>query len=265
MATKSTGFHFLWKIIALVLIVYFGICLLLFVAQRKMIYMPSRARSALPDGFEPWLAKNDAGVPEIWGFKRVTGSTNCLFFFHGNGGNASGWSHAVAEFPGDIFVLEYPGYGERAGSPTERSIKSAALRGFQAEHERYAKVVLSGQSLGTAVTETIFTRHAQRLHSLVLITPFLSLAEVAGFHYSWVPTRFLVRDRLQLFDAYLKFPGKSLVITAAEDEVIPRGHSLKYHSAASENRRFIELSESHNTIDLDGTFWERVLNGEIWK
>src|SRR5688572_12682766 len=106
MAIKNTGFHSLWKVIALVLIGYIGICLLLFVAQRKMIYMPSRARAALPEGFEPWLATNAAGVPELWGFKRATGSTDCLFFFHGNGGNASGWSHAVAEFPGDIFVLE---------------------------------------------------------------------------------------------------------------------------------------------------------------
>lgn len=265
MATKTTGFHFLWKIIALVLLVYLGICVLLFVAQRKMIYMPSRARAVLPVGFEPWLAKNAAGVPELWGFKRVTGSTNCLFFFHGNGGNASGWSHAVTEFPGDIFVLEYPGYGERPGAPTERSIKAAALAGFEAEQARYEKVVLCGQSLGTGVTEAIFTKHPQRLHALVLITPFLSLAEVAGYHYSWVPTKFLVRDRLHLFDAFMKFPGKSLVVTAAEDEVIPRAHSLRYHSATNENRRIIELPASHNTIDLDQGFWESILDGRNWK
>lgn len=265
MAIKNTAFHSLWKVIALVLIGYMGVCLLLFVAQRKIIYMPSRARAALPEGFEPWLATNAAGIPEIWGFKRVTGSADSLFFFHGNGGNASGWSHAVAEFPGDVFVLEYPGYGERQGSPTEQSIKAAALRGLEAEHERYARVVLCGQSLGTGVTEAIFTKYPQRLHALVLVTPFLSLAEVAGFHYSWVPTRFLVRDRLRLFDSYLRYPGKSLVVTAADDEVIPRTHSLKYHSATNENRKILELPESHNTIDLDRRFWNGILNGEIWK
>src|SRR5688500_19074800 len=67
----------------------------------------------------------------------VCSSDLCLFFFHGNGGNASGWAHAVEEFPGDIFVLEYPGYGQRPGSPTERSIKEAALKGFEAEAGRY--------------------------------------------------------------------------------------------------------------------------------
>src|SRR5688572_11070828 len=156
--TKS----FLPKILLLVVLAYLAICLLLFFAQRKLIYMPSRGNAALPAGFEPWLITNATGVTEFSGFKRIasaTTSTNCLFFFHGNGGNASGWSHAVEEFPGDIFVLEYPGYGQRPGSPTERSIKEAALKGFEAEAGRYANIVLAGQSLGGGVTEAIFTKH----------------------------------------------------------------------------------------------------------
>src|SRR5687767_8763178 len=183
--TKS----FLPKILLLAVLAYLGICVLLFFAQRKLIYMPSRGNAVLPAGFEPWLI-TDPRTREFTGFKRVaqtSPSTNCLFFFHGNGGNASGWSHAVEEFPGDIFVLEYPGYGERPGAPTESSIKSAALRAFEAELGRahgYSKIILCGQSLGSGVTETIFTRHAEKLHALVLITPFLSPAEVASTHYS---------------------------------------------------------------------------------
>ena len=279
--TKS----FLPKILLLIVLAYLGICLLLFFAQRKLIYLPTRANAMLPAGFEPWLITNSSGATEFTGFKRIfvsattsnsstnAPSTNCLFFFHGNGGNASGWSHAVEEFPGDIFVLEYPGYGERPGSPTEHSIKSAALRAFEAEltnptsnvTNRYSKIILCGQSLGTGVTEAIFTKHADKLHALVLVTPFLSLADVAGAHYSWIPTRFLVRDRLQLYGAFMKFPGKSLVVTAVDDEVIPRSHSLRYHAATNAHRAILELRASHNTITLDQSFWENVLAGTVWK
>jgi uncharacterized protein len=280
--TKS----FLPKILLLAALAYLGICLLLFFAQRKLIYLPSRANAMLPADFEPWLITNSSGATEFTGFKRISNSTstantsnsstapstNCLFFFHGNGGNASGWSHAVEEFPGDIFVLEYPGYGERPGSPTEHSIKSAALRAFEAElansanvTNRYSKIILCGQSLGTGVTEAIFTKHASKLHALVLITPFLSLADVAGAHYSWIPTRFLLRDRLQLYEAFLEFPGKSLVVTAADDEVIPRSHSLRYHAATNANRTILELPASHNTITLDRPFWENILASTAWK
>jgi len=267
---RSSSVQFVWKALVLVVIAYLGICLLLYFAQRKLIYLPSRTNGILPVGFEPWFGTNTFGEQEFRGFKRVLSplSTNCLFFFHGNGGNASGWSHAVEDFPGDIFVLEYPGYGERPGSPSESSIKSAALRAFEDEisnrHHAYSQVVLCGQSLGTGVTEAIFTKHPARLHALVLITPFLSLAEVASTHYSWIPTRLLVRDRLQLYEAFIKFPGKSLVVTASDDEVIPRSHSLRYHAATNENRAILEFPASHNTISLDRSFWEQVLSGKAW-
>lgn len=268
--SRNTGFQFFWKVAALILLAYLAICVLLFFAQRKLIYLPSHTNSILPADFEPWLGTNSSGATEFWGFKRTSGSggTNALFFFHGNGGNASGWSHAVEEFPGDIFVLEYPGYGERPGSPTELSIKAAALRAFEAETataNRYSKIILCGQSLGTGVTEAIFTKHPERLHALVLITPFLSLAEVASTHYSWIPTRLLLHDKLQLYEAFMEFPGRSLVVTAADDKVIPRSHSLRYHAATNANRAIIEFPASHNTIDLDRGFWERVLSGDAWE
>src|SRR5687768_11052806 len=156
--SKNPAVHFLSKVVILVLAAYIALCLLLFIVQRRMIYLPSRANAVLPAGFEPWLTTNASGATEFCGFKRLSPpatspSANALFFFHGNGGNASSWSHAVTEFPGDIFVLEYPGYGQRPGAPTERSLKSAALRAFEAEHHRYSKIILSGQSLGTGVTE----------------------------------------------------------------------------------------------------------------
>jgi len=269
---RNPTLHLFWKVVALIVIVYATICLLLFLAQRKLIYLPSRTNSILPADFEPWLGASSGGAREFWGFKRISASpatTNCLFFFHGNGGNASGWAHAVEEFPGDIFVLEYPGYGERAGSPAEQTIKSAALRAFEAElinpQRRYSQVVLCGQSLGTGVTEAIFTKHDDKLNAVVLITPFLSLAEVAGAHYSWIPTRFLLRDRLQLYEAFMEFPGKSLVVTATDDEVIPRSHSLRYHAATNAQRAILEVPASHNTITLDHEFWESVLTGTAWK
>ena len=268
------------KLLLLPLIAYTFICLLVFLTQRKLIYMPSRVNAQLPGDFEQWEGATNSGAPEFWGFKRVatnsassSGSnqrfTTCLFFLHGNGGNASGWAHAVEDFPGDIFVLEYPGYGERPGTPTEKSIKSAALRAFEGElaksNQSYDRIVLCGQSLGAGVTEAIFSRHPEKLHALVLITPFLSLAEVASTHYWWLPTRLMLRDKLRLHEDFLRFPGKSVIITASDDEVIPRSHGQRYHAAKNENRAVIEFHASHNTVNLDRAFWENVLTGEAWK
>src|SRR5688572_18189717 len=147
---------FWWKLLLYAAVAWIVLCGAGCFAQRRMLYFPSRQQNPLPAGFEAWPSPDGK---ETWGYRRLAGKRECLFFFHGNGGNASGWAHAVEEFPGDIFVLEYPGYGQRPGSPTERSIKEAALKGFEAEAGRYANIVLAGQSLGGGVTEAIFTKH----------------------------------------------------------------------------------------------------------
>jgi len=58
-------------------------------------------------------------------------------------------------------------------------LKQAALKGFEAEHGRYDKVIVAGQSLGSAVTQAIFSKYPERINRLVLVTPFTSIADVA--------------------------------------------------------------------------------------
>lgn len=166
----------------------------------------------------------------------------------------------MAEFPGDVFVLEYPGYGGRPGAPSERAIKVAALEMFEAEHKRYETVVLCGQSLGAAVTEAIFTRFPAEIHLLVLVAPFLSITEMARDQFRWFPTRFLLRDTMELFTRWMEFPGRSVVVIAETDEIVPRRHSLRFIAAKSATRRIIEIpAVTHNTIDLDRELWEQIM------
>jgi pimeloyl-ACP methyl ester carboxylesterase len=247
-----------WRWLLICAAAYVGICVLLFVAQGRFIYLPSKARVELPPGFDEYRSSTGG----IAGFRRVANHSECLFFFHGNGGNASAWAHAVAAFPGDIFVLEYPGYGDRGGTPTERSIKAAARELFEAEHSRYETIIVCGQSLGAAVSEAIFSQHPDKIDTLMLVTPFLSVAELARAHFAWIPTRWILRDKLELHDAWLMFPGKSVVVLAERDEIIPREQSLRFAAARDPRRKIIEMpGASHNTIDLDADFWEEILRG----
>ena len=245
------------KILLLIAAGYAGICFLLYFAQRRMMYLPSRASAELPAGFVEWRSPGGA---EFWGFRRSSGAEACLFFFHGNGGNASGWSHAVAEFPGDIFVLEYPGYGARAGVPSERSIKAAAVEAFEAEHTAYKQVIVAGQSLGSGVTEAIFSKYPSAISRLVLITPFTSIADVARDHFPWVPTSLMLRDRYEFYDAWRKFPGRTCIVIAGRDEIIPVRHGRKYLEAEGDLCEVVTLAgDSHNSVLLDAEFWRKAM------
>jgi pimeloyl-ACP methyl ester carboxylesterase len=245
------------RLAGLVVVAYVVLCILVYLAQRRLIYLPSRAAVPLPAGFEAWLAPADG---ERWGYQRVAGSKQCLVFFHGNGGNASGWAHAVEQFPGDVFVLEYPGYGGRPGSPTEHTIKEAARTGFAAVEDRYETIVVAGQSLGGAVTEAIFARWPERIHRLVLIAPFTSLSAMARRQFPFLPTRWLLRDKMELFEPWQKFAGRTTVVIAGRDEIIPRALALRYMQGTNGRVTVVEQPEAtHNSIDLDREFWRKTL------
>jgi pimeloyl-ACP methyl ester carboxylesterase len=80
------------------------------------------------------------------------------------------------------------------------------------------RVVIEGQSLGTAVAAELAAR--RRVRKLVLISPFTSVTDLVGRFFPF-PARYLVRDR---FDTRAIAPGiriPVLIIHGSDDEVVP--------------------------------------------
>jgi pimeloyl-ACP methyl ester carboxylesterase len=237
--------------------IYAVVCVLMYLAQRRLIYYPSAERFALPEGFEAWTA---GGSGEVQGYRRLGKSDACLFFLHGNAGNARGWAHAVTDFPGDVFVLEYPGYGQRPGRPSEASLKAAALAAFEAQALHHRTVILCGQSLGCGVAPAILERHSARVAALVLITPFTSLADVAAAKFPFLPTSLLVKDRFPLFEAWRAYAGPSFVLVAGDDEVVPAKVSARYLEAQTASHRVTVIPRArHNDPEASADFWRKVI------
>ena len=107
---------------------YVGACVVLYLRQGKLIYMGDRkARGDLPPHFTRW---EDEG--EFLGYKREREQPDALVFMHGSAYSAREWTRATEHFPGDTYVVEYPGYGEKQGTPSALSVRQAGLRGFDA-------------------------------------------------------------------------------------------------------------------------------------
>ena len=244
------------KYLCLALGTYLGLCVFLYVVQRKMIYIPSRARDyALPAGFVDWRAPSGL----LLGYKRVARGPNCLFFLHGNAGNARSWAAATTAFPGDVFVLEYPGYGEREGAPSEASLKEAALEAFD-QLPAGARLTVCGESLGTGVAEVLMRQRADKISLLVLITPFTSLQDMARAQMPFIPTGLLLKDRMPLYDPWLAYAGRSWVVLAERDEVIPPAQSKKYADHAGPHRQVMVMPmATHNELSLAKEHWEKLL------
>ena len=248
---KKRMLHYFWMGAG----IYVAFCLLLYLGQRKMIYLPSPQCYDLPDGFKEWTAADG----HLLGYHRSAHHTNALFFLHGNAGNARGWAQATVAFPGDVFVVEYPGYGDRTGAPSEASLKGAALEAF--DHlPAYTRIVVCGQSLGTGVAEVLMRQRAGKIHLLLLITPFVSLYDMARAQMPFIPTGLLLKDRMPVYDAWLEYPGRSWVLLAEHDEVIPQAQSQRFIDRAGPERRVTVVpNTTHNEFRLERSEWDKFL------
>ena len=99
-------------------------------------------------------------------FRRRAPATGSVLIVHGNAGCALGRDyiaqpiHDAADV--EVFVLEYPGYGARAGSPSKTSLLAAAEEAFQLLPSGSPKYVVS-ESIGAGVACELARNHPARI------------------------------------------------------------------------------------------------------
>lgn len=214
--------------IALVSLVLAAVLLTLL--QRNLLYYPDHAsEAALREranqwGLRPW----ESGGKRI-GWRSDGGDPSHAFLvFHGNAGNAADRGYFLeplrTAFPGaSVFILEYPGYGQREGRPSEKAfVRSGtdALRALAKERPE-SNLFLVGESIGTGVATQVAAQQVELLSGLLLITPFDSMVNVAAIHYPWLPTHLLLRDRFDSTRALRDIRLPVFLLVAGRDGVIP--------------------------------------------
>ena len=212
---------------------YLGACGVLYLRQRKLVYMGKPGPGGdLPSQFTRWEDKG-----EFLGYKREQERPHALVFLHGSAHTAREWTPVTQHFPGDVYVVEYPGYGEKEGTPSELSLRQAALRGFDIVPPHPGTTLLCGQSLGTGVAAAILEARASKVHGVVLITPFTSLKAVAKWQYPLFPVGWLLKDRFEVLPAWERFTGAGWALFAGKDEVIPAGTAEQFQKSAGPNKQ----------------------------
>ena len=95
----------------------------------------------------------------------------------------------------------------------------------------------------------------------MLLTPFTSLGDVAQATYPIFPVRWLLRDKYPLFDAWRSYPGRSCVLVAGRDEIIPRRFSETFLKEQSPERQGVLMPDAdHNSMGLGPRRWRELLS-----
>jgi len=178
----------------------------------------------------------------------LSGPVPAAIVFHGNAELATDLIAPFAELRrlgvAALFV-EYPGFGGRAGRPSERSIMAAATAAYDWLADRSdidgSRIFAIGRSLGTGPAAGL--SQVRDLKALVLWSPFVSVGHLALRKYGLPP--FLAKDRFDSGTAVREFEGPVLVFHGRNDRVIPysNGEAL---TAAGQNALLISWDCAHN-------------------
>lgn len=288
-ASPAAGSRGRWtkrQLIRLV-VVYVGVCLVIGFLQRQLMYVPRRGPVTLDQAGEltphirevsltshdglplhGWLCLAEANSP-IGLSQPLTQMEHedrlLVLMFAGNAGNRASRLSQLALFRGlgcDALLVDYRGYGDNAGTPSEKSFHADARAiwdhitlDWQVPAER---IVISGESLGGGVAVRLasdLSRAGQSPAALVLRATFTSMVDAASHNYPWLPIHWLLIDRYESLPQMSTIDCPLLVYHGQYDRVVPLGQGQRLFAAAPERsrsgvpRRFLEIPDAdHNNI-----------------
>jgi hypothetical protein len=237
--------------------------------QRRFIYFPPAYTSQQVDGFaqsarlERW--QNSSG--QSIGLKRLSPKQPAegrILIAYGNGNCAAGCAHyadAIQEIAAfDVFILEYPGYADRPGSPSQSSLFRAADEAFQLLATN-GPVYLVGESLGTGVAAYLAGIYPDKVASMVLFAPYNRLADVAQYHMRILPARWLLVERFPSEDYLRNYHGPIGMLVAGEDRVVPEKFGRRLYDGYTGPKRLWEFpQDNHVTImEQPPELWKQIV------
>ena len=253
----------LWPILRWVLIVAAVYSLSIRLFENGAIYFPEPYPAT---GWEPekaGLLVEDCYFPTMDGvllhawYVPAKGDFT-LLYLHGNAGNITNRLEPLLRLrtlPAGILIVDYRGYGRSQGKPSEAGLyldADAAYRYLtETKHAPPQRLILLGESLGTAVAVELATRHP--VAGLILEAPFPSARDVARRSVPLPFAGFLIRTKFDSTARIASVNAPILMVHGERDSTIPIDLGRKLFAAAREPKFFYALSQAdHNDISLVG-------------
>ncbi len=222
--------------------------------------LPAPAAVGIPDGELVEVTTQDGVMLRGWYLPPnpapAEGKAPGLLWFYGNMETIGGIAPVLREFrpPGiGMLVLDYRGYGQSGGRPTERGVYRDADAAWAYITSRPeiddTRVAVYGRSIGSAVALYLATEHP--VSAVVLESAFTSGRDMAEEHYARVPS-VLVELELDNVSRARELTVPLLVFHGGDDWIapLPMGRAVAEAGRAEE---FVVIDGAgHNDTYLEG-------------
>ena len=222
--------------------------------QRRLIYHPPVFATEKVDSLakaaklERW--RNPSG--QAVGMKRLSPrqpAEGRVLLVYGNGSCATGCAACADAIQRvawlDVFILEYPGYADRAGKPSQESFFRAADEGLRLLATN-GPVYLVGESLGTGVAAYLAGTHPDAVAGVVLFAPYNRLVDVAQYHAPVLPVSWLLVDRFPSEDYLRNFRGPVAICVGGKDRVVPEKFGRRLYDGYAGPKRLWEFPQANH-------------------
>lgn len=219
--------------------------LILYIFQRNVLYYPT---PYVPHDYKSenfTIEGEDINVIKINEKKE-----NAIIYFGGNVEavvlNAATFKEIFPKHA--IYLVNYRGYGESTGDPSEKAFYSDALYIYDALKKRHSNISVIGRSLGSAMA-THLAAH-RPIHKMILTTPYDSILQIAQDRFYIYPISVLLKDKYDSKSNVKNISSKTLILLAQHDKIIPLKYPLSLIKEFPKEQVIIEtiLNVDHNFI-----------------
>jgi len=255
------------KILATLALAYAAIVLLAWRFQERMAFpaprgpLPDPSERGIPDGERVAVSTPEGVALHGWYLPPAplppdSDKAPALIWFYGNAETVADLAPIVRDLrPAGtaLLILDYRGYGQSEGRPTEAGVYRDALVAWEslvarAEVDR-DRVAVYGRSMGSVPALYLATERPVR--AVVLDSPFTSAAEMARLHYRVIPP-FVLRLSLDNLERARRLEAPLLVLAGTADAVVPFSMGRRIAAAAHGTLYPIDGAGHNDTYVIGG-------------
>lgn len=252
----------LLTILVALTVVYVAICVLAYIMQERLIFLPDRLdanhRFTFPEPFqEVYIDANNGERLHALLFTTAP-SRGVILYLHGNGGALDGWGDVASTYlqlQYDVLVLDYRGYGKSSGSiQSEAQLVQDAQMAYDYLLNDYQQqdIIVLGYSLGSGIAAQIASTNAPRM--LIMQAPYYSMTDMMKHAYPFLPT-FLLKYKLSTNQVLTDCKMPIVLFHGDRDEVIPYAQSLKLEKLLKPGDTLITLKGvGHNGMTTQPSY-----------
>lgn len=253
-------------IFSILLALYLLICLLLYIFQEKLIFLPQplAADFQFPyyENFEErFVEMQDGQKLHVLHFK-TKDPKGVVLYLHGNAGSLENWGSVEETFTSlgyDVFIPDYRGYGKSEGAiKSEVQVHEDMQILYDKLKEEYFEnqIIVLGHSIGSGMAARLAAENDPKL--LILQAPPYSLPDLMRYAYPFrlFPT-FLLKYKLETGKYVEAAEMPVVVLHGDQDEMVYYGSSIQLRNHFQPKDTLITLEGFGHNNFLDTERYKR--------